>query len=99
MRRQGEPLLLVVVGSSGSGKSSLIRAGVIPRLGKDRSRWALVAPFRPGEEPISELARALFSAFPESPGRPDWKAIRDRLRDESRAANLDEGSAALGSSV
>jgi WD40 repeat protein len=99
MRRQGEPLLLVVVGSSGSGKSSLIRAGVIPRLGKDRSRWALVAPFRPGEEPISELARALFSAFPESPGRPDWKAIRDRLRDESRAANHREGPNALATSA
>jgi energy-coupling factor transporter ATP-binding protein EcfA2 len=88
MQRQGEPRLLVVVGSSGSGKSSLVRAGVLPRLGKDRSKWALVDPFRPGAEPISELARSLVSAFPEGSGRPDWKAIRDRLRVESRVANL-----------
>ncbi len=99
MQRRGEPRLLVVIGSSGSGKSSLVRAGVLPRLGKDRSRWALVAPFRPGADPISELARSLFSAFPEGSGRPDWKAIRDRLRGESRAANPGEGSAALASSV
>ena len=90
MQRQGEPRLLVVVGSSGSGKSSLVRAGVLPRLGKDRSHWALVDPFRPGAEPISELARSLSSAFPEGSGRPDWKAIRDRLRDESRAASPGE---------
>ncbi|MGO9920647.1 MAG: toll/interleukin-1 receptor domain-containing protein, partial [Isosphaeraceae bacterium] len=99
MQRQGEPRLLVVVGSSGSGKSSLVRAGVLPRLGKDRSRWALVDPFRPGAEPISELARSLFSAFPEGSGRPDWKAIRDRLREEARTASLGEDPAALATSV
>jgi len=99
MQRQGEPRLLVVVGSSGSGKSSLVRAGVLPRLGKDRSHWALVDPFRPGPQPISELARSLFSAFPEGSGRPDWKAIRDRLTDESRAASPGEGPAARATSV
>jgi len=99
LRRQGEPRLLVVVGSSGCGKSSLVRAGVLPRLGKDRSSWALVDPFRPGAEPIGELARSLFSAFPEGPFRPDWKAIRDRLRDEFRSANPDEVPAALKTSA
>jgi hypothetical protein len=99
MQRQGEPRLLVLVGSSGSSKSSLVRAGVLPRLGKDRSRWVLVDPFRPGAEPISELARSLFSAFPEGPGRPDWKVIRDRLRDKARAANQSEGPAAPAASV
>jgi hypothetical protein len=77
----------VVVGSSGSGKSSLVRAGVLPRLAKDRSHWSLVDPFRPRTEPIVELARSLSSAFPDGSGRPDWRIIRDRLRDEFRAAN------------
>jgi hypothetical protein len=99
MQRQGEPRLLVVIGSSGSGKSSLVRAGVLPRLAKDRSRWVLVEPFRPGTEPVNELARALCSAFPEGPGRPDWKAIRDRLRDEARAANPDDGPAPIATSA
>src|SRR4051794_27874145 len=62
MQRQGEPRLLVVVGSSGSGKSSLVRAGVLPRLDKDRSRWTLVPPFRPMADPVGELARALSAA-------------------------------------
>ncbi len=93
MQRQGEPRLLVLVGSSGSGKSSLVRAGVLPRLGKDRSHWALVDPFRPGAEPISKLARSLALAFPEGPARPDWKEIRDRLNDESREARSSESPA------
>jgi hypothetical protein len=76
----GEPRLVVVIGASGSGKSSLIRAGVLPRLRKDPSRWAIVPPIKPGATPTSELARAIASAFPESPTRPDWKVLRDRLR-------------------
>jgi hypothetical protein len=91
MRRQGEPRLLLVVGSSGSGKSSLVRAGVLPRLGKDRSTWVLIDPFRPGADPIRELAQSLFAAFPEGPDRPDWRVIRDRLKDESLERNSVDG--------
>ena len=86
MQRQGEPRLFVLVGSSGSGKSSLVRAGVLPRLHKDQSRWAVVEPFRPKTDPVGELARSLSLAFPEGPTRPDWKAVRDRLGTEARAA-------------
>ncbi len=32
IRVQGGPRLLVLLGASGSGKSSLLRAGVLPRL-------------------------------------------------------------------
>jgi hypothetical protein len=32
MRANGEPRLLMIVGGSGSGKSSLLKAGVLPRL-------------------------------------------------------------------
>ena len=34
----------------------------------------------PGPTPSGELARALAVAFPDGPGRPDWKALRDRLK-------------------
>ena len=53
--------LVGVVGPSGSGKSSLVRAGLLPALadgvlpGSDRWRQLLV---RPGEHPMAELARA-----------------------------------------
>lgn len=51
---------LVVVGASGSGKSSLVKAGVIPRL-RGR-RWTLVPAFSPGPNPLGALAAALATA-------------------------------------
>ena len=47
-----------VVGASGSGKSSLVRAGLLPRLDR-RGTWAVVPPFTPGRHPTLALARAL----------------------------------------
>lgn len=54
---------IYVIGASGSGKSSLIAAGLVPRL----SRGGLGLPtfhvlaFRPGEQPIARLTDALES--------------------------------------
>ena len=58
---------LAVVGTSGSGKSSLVRSGLIPALHggfmtKAGSSWR-VAVFRPGDDPVGNLAAAL--ATPE----------------------------------
>ncbi len=47
--------LLVVVGPSGSGKSSLLRAGLLPALAGEGERLLV----RPGERPTAELRRAL----------------------------------------
>ena len=57
---------LGVIGSSGCGKSSLIRAGLIPKLKagflvSDRSRWR-VATLQPGAAPLANLAVALLAA-------------------------------------
>src|SRR6202011_5754404 len=49
---------LVVIGSSGSGKSSLLRAGLIPRLLADDPTRPL-ALFTPGASPLADLARQL----------------------------------------
>jgi signal transduction histidine kinase len=53
---------LAVIGPSGSGKSSLIHAGVIPKL-HDGSYFTpgywLVREFRPGDQPLQALATAL----------------------------------------
>ncbi len=58
---------LAVVGSSGCGKSSLIRAGLIPALlggflHEDRDVWA-IAQALPGDRPLLNLANALTKAF------------------------------------
>lgn len=55
--------LVAVVGSSGCGKSSLVRAGVIPALQRGylhdtTSRWRTIV-MRPGAAPMSELAAVL----------------------------------------
>src|SRR3974377_1394499 len=54
---------LAVVGTSGSGKSSLVNCGLRPALQRGRmssagSAWRM-AQFRPGGDPIKALARAL----------------------------------------
>lgn len=54
---------VAVVGTSGSGKSSLVRSGLIPSLYSGfmvgtGSSWR-VAIFRPGDQPVANLARAL----------------------------------------
>lgn len=52
---------LVVVGPSGSGKSSVVAAGLLPRLAT--SGWVALR-FRPGARPIRSLAGALDSLSP-----------------------------------
>jgi WD40 repeat protein len=52
---------IYVIGASGSGKSSLVRAGLIPRLmrGIEGLPRFLVRSFRPGERPLERLSGAL----------------------------------------
>jgi WD40 repeat protein len=59
---------LAVVGTSGSGKSSLVRAGLIPilqhgHLGPPGSEWVIAVVSRPGIDPLRSLGRALVEAF------------------------------------
>ena len=65
---------VAVVGTSGSGKSSLVRAGLLPLLyggfmGAVGSRWR-VAMFRPGNNPIHNLAAALVAPSEFAPASP-----------------------------
>jgi hypothetical protein len=48
----------MVVGRSGSGKSSLVYAGLVPALRRARDRFWNVLTVRPGSEPIEALAMA-----------------------------------------
>ncbi|MBW4594881.1 MAG: caspase family protein [Brasilonema angustatum HA4187-MV1] len=51
--------LTVVLGVSGSGKSSLVKAGLIPDLRKQDKKWHVLNPMRPTESPFTALARTL----------------------------------------
>src|SRR6266851_3056779 len=77
---------LVVIGSSGSGKSSLLRAGLIPRLlAADPTRP--LALFTPGASPLADLARQL--------SRLGLAAGTDASETEAALRSDPEGSARL----
>jgi hypothetical protein len=73
---QGGAKLIALLSSSGSGKSSLLRAGVIPRLKRAGRNWIVVPPMRPRLHPVDELATAL--AMARDPP-VDWAKVRDDL--------------------
>ncbi|GLY72925.1 WD40 repeat domain-containing protein [Actinoallomurus iriomotensis] len=68
-----------LVGASGSGKSSLIRAGLVPRL-RER-RWTVFPVIVPGADPMSALAKALSSVLPDV----DVTDLQQRLRRSPQA--------------
>src|SRR3954449_6816010 len=84
--QRGSGRFVAVVGPSGSGKSSLVHAGLLPRLARQPERWVVVPPLRPGRQPTAALAGALARAFADR-GRPRPA--------EELAAVLDWGSAGL----
>jgi WD40 repeat protein/class 3 adenylate cyclase/energy-coupling factor transporter ATP-binding protein EcfA2 len=56
--RLTESSFLAVVGPSGSGKSSLVRAGVVPALQRASGNGLHTAIFSPGSHPLAQLAGA-----------------------------------------
>lgn len=91
MRDQGVPRLLMIVGGSGSGKSSLLRAGVLPWLKhkNEASDWLVLPTLRYGQTPSDDLtllgvlAQELAARFPaDAPQRPDWKDLRGRFESD-----------------
>jgi Novel STAND NTPase 1/TIR domain/Protein of unknown function (DUF1566) len=79
LERLRKDSFLSVVGNSGSGKSSLVQAGLIPALHRGRfhdgKSWVgswRIAILRPGDDPFRELAEALPDLKPET--SPDSRA-------------------------
>jgi WD40 repeat protein len=79
-RVQGGEKLVVVLGASGAGKSSLLRAGVAPRLKQDRHNWIVLPPFRPQAQPLDELALAIATALGDA---RNWRQWRTALEGEN----------------
>ena len=79
----GAARMLIIVGSSGSGKSSTVMAGVLPLLKAGKlpgsSEWVYLGPIVPGRHPIEALTLALEECLRDR----SHKAIREDLEDES----------------
>jgi WD40 repeat protein len=62
-RIEAFPSFLAVIGASGSGKSSVVMAGLIPRLKTDHPDWIILPPVKPGAHPVEALAIVLQKAY------------------------------------
>jgi WD40 repeat protein len=76
---------VTVIGASGSGKSSLIYCGVLPKVRnqktKESSSWRII-PFRPGNDPFGNLAEAISEDVAASgQNKIDGNTILSELRD------------------
>lgn len=86
---EGHQRFIAVIGASGTGKSSLVRAGVVPALHRGELTSAghswNVCTFTPGDAPLSNLAHALTEL-------PTW------LDSDNRADAVASLSASMASS-
>jgi len=83
--KQGGPRWLTLCGPSGSGKSSVLRAGLIPRLRRDHA-WIVVGAFRRGMRALESLSLAVAAEF-KRVGKPrSAQQILGQLQSGSAAA-------------
>jgi WD40 repeat protein len=84
---------VAIIGSSGSGKSSLIKAGLIPRLKagylvNQRDQW-LVAIMKPGQTPLYNLALSIYTALGFTDQHQEIEKLVTKIRDEGSDALVD----------
>ena len=91
---QRQSRLLLILGASGCGKSSLLRAGLLPWLAEaDRRLWIVLEPFRPEEEPAAALEAVLRQAHRalELPTPTEAATTAAALRHQLRHLRLESG--------
>ncbi|MBN1993602.1 MAG: protein kinase [Anaerolineae bacterium] len=91
-RQEGTTRFLAVLGASGSGKSSLVRAGLIPTLRagviSGSNMWAIHI-LKPDERPLEALAAGLAPVLASQENHlKETRRLLDNLATDSRALHL-----------
>ena len=84
LKERAAPRLLVILGASGSGKSSFMRAGLLPRLARDDRNFLTLPVIRPERAAISGetgLLRALETALASHGLNQSRAKIREAIAD------------------
>jgi formylglycine-generating enzyme required for sulfatase activity len=90
MRAEGDVRPFVILGASGAGKSSLLKAGIIPRLRRETPAWLPLRAFRPGADPLLNFSEALAKTYADfGKSEPDG-VIRLRLFNAWSGAERDD---------
>jgi serine/threonine protein kinase len=83
--------LVGIVGPSGTGKSSFVRAGIVPTLKRSGENWEALV-IRPGRKPIAALADVVTSLVSTS------SSVADDLKEQSKVvARLAQEPGYMGS--
>ncbi|MEN0079752.1 MAG: toll/interleukin-1 receptor domain-containing protein, partial [Pseudomonadota bacterium] len=78
-----------IIGASGSGKSSLMRAGILPRLRRERP-WVCLRAFRPGADPLLSFADAIARTLRSYGARQAAGSLAQDLRAAWQGVSKDE---------
>ncbi|MEI2768088.1 MAG: SUMF1/EgtB/PvdO family nonheme iron enzyme [Nitrosomonas sp.] len=77
---------LQIEGNSGSGKSSLVNAGMLPMIEQGAlwsctgiEHWRILGPMMPGQNPLEKLAEILEQGLIEDPAKRDMGTRFERL--------------------
>jgi hypothetical protein len=80
LREAACPRLFVLLGASGAGKSSFLRAGLLPRLTRDDRNFLPLPVIRPGRSAVTGIT-GFVAALAAACGEQGMTATRAQLRD------------------